>query len=149
MTGKPLAKRVIPDSGPAARQPVGTEELIEGKLIVVADDEVVFHIERGNGIAERGIEGVHFLADVRRLIQRLAVGVGGGELKAAAGVARAEFERVVVGVANVGLERIAAEVGAQRPARSVHLAAGNRIVDRVLAAWRRRSAFPAALRSAG
>ena len=48
VTGKPLAKRVMPESDQPLRQPVGMEELIEGQLIVVADDEVVLHVERGD-----------------------------------------------------------------------------------------------------
>ena len=118
---------------PAARQPVGMEELIEGQLIVVADDEVVLHIERRDGIAERRIEGVDLFADVRRLVQRLAVGVGGIELEPARGVARAEFERVVVGVADVRLEGVAAEVRSQLLACSIDHPARCRIVDRIFA----------------
>ena len=49
-------------------------------------------------------------------------------------MAGAEFERVVVGMADGRLQRIAAEVRSQRPACSVHLSAGDGIVDRVFAA---------------
>ncbi len=49
-------------------------------------------------------------------------------------MAGAEFQRVVVGVADGGLQRIAAEVRAQRPARTVYLPTADRIIDGVLAA---------------
>ena len=54
-----------PGEGPAVCQAVGMKELIERKLILIADDEVVFYIERRDAIAERGIEGVDLLAGVR------------------------------------------------------------------------------------
>src|ERR1700728_4413634 len=56
---------------------------------------------------------------------------------------RAQFKRVVVGVADVGLQRIAAERGTQRTARSAYLAAADRVIYAVFAtrstgqrAWR-------------
>ncbi len=120
---------------PSAGEAIGAEELVEGQLILVAEDEVVLHVEGRERVAERRVEGVDLFADVGRLVQRFAVGVGGGELEAAAGVAGAEFERVVVGVADVGLQRVAAEVGSERAAGSVDLAAADGEVDGVFAAW--------------
>ncbi len=138
VTGKPLAKRVMPETDQpwASCRPIrrGTQELFEGQFVFVAEDEVVFDVERRERITERGVEGIDFLADVRRLIQRLAEGVGRGDFQTAAGVAGAQLERVVVGMADVRLQRVAAEVCSQRSARSVHLTAGNGIVDSVFAA---------------
>ena len=89
-------------------------------------------------IAERGIEGIDLFADVRRLIQRLAVGVGGGELEPAAGVARAQFERVVVGVADVDCSALLPKFGPSGPRVPFTCPPPIGIVHRVFAARRRR-----------
>ena len=79
------------------------------------------------------VERIHFFADIRRLVEGFAVGVGGGELEASAGVTGAELEGVVVGMSDIRLQRVAAEVGTERPAGAVHLASADRVVDSVLA----------------
>ena len=63
--GKPLANRVIPERDQPLCQAIGMTKLIEGQLILIAHDEIVFHIERGDAIAERGIEGIDFFPGVR------------------------------------------------------------------------------------
>jgi hypothetical protein len=55
--GKPLAISVIPDTD----HPVSGswfEELVEGELVLVTDDEVMFHVKGREAVAERGIEGI-------------------------------------------------------------------------------------------
>ncbi len=94
------------------------EQMFEGKLVGVAHYEVVLYVEGGQSAAERGIDWVHFFAHVRRLIDGFAEGVAGEQLQALAGVAEAEFQRVVVGIADRGLIGIAAEIRAQRSAGS-------------------------------
>ena len=43
--GKPLAKRVMPESDQPWLQAIGTKELVERQLILIAENEILFHIE--------------------------------------------------------------------------------------------------------
>src|SRR3984957_19020227 len=132
--GKAAAEVGDAGDGPAFGGAVGdAEEAIEGKFVGVADNEVMLYIESGECVAERGIDGIDFFADVGGLIHGFAEGIAGKHLQAAAGVAEAEFEGVVIGVADGGLIGIAAEVGAERSAGSVDGLAGSRGEDVALA----------------
>ena len=105
-TGKMTDARKRPSLGHA----IGMKPLIERELVFVTDDNIVLHIEGGEAIAERGIEGVDLLADVRGLVHRPAVGVGGRELEPPTGMAGAQLESIVIGGANRRLQRIAAKI---------------------------------------
>src|SRR5580704_8464038 len=107
---------------------------VEGQLKFIAENEVVFYVEGRQRIAECGIERVDLLADIGGLINRLAVGVGRGELEPAAGVAGAEFKGVIVRMADCRLQPITAETRPERPARSVHLPTSDWVIHRIFPA---------------
>jgi len=67
--GKPAGDMSNAGDGPASGEAAGLEELIEGQLVLVADDEVVFHIESGEAVAQRRVEGIDLFADVGRLVE--------------------------------------------------------------------------------
>src|SRR5271163_534940 len=103
--------------------------MLDGQLIVVAHDEVVFHIKRGQRFAERGIERIYGFAQVRSLVLRFAEGVSGEHGEASGGVAQSDLQCVVVRVADGGLIGIAAEVRAERAASAVeNLARGGGVL---------------------
>src|SRR5580693_3201776 len=117
---------------PAARPGVRCmEELSKGKLVVVADDEIVFHVKRRERFAKRGIERIDGFAEVGRLVLGFAEGVAGEHGEAPGGVAQSDLERVVTGVAGRRLIGVAAEIRAERPARAVENLAGGGGVLRV------------------
>src|SRR5271170_3116163 len=105
----------FPAAGPGVG---GAKELFERKLVVVADDEIVFHIEGGERFTKSGIERVDGFAEVRRLVLRFAEGVTGEDGEAPGAVAQSDLQRVVIGVADGGLVGVAAEVRAQWSARA-------------------------------
>src|SRR5580704_12819421 len=111
--------------------------MFERKQIVVADDEIVLHIERRERFAERRIQRIDGFAEIRRLILRLAEGVAAENREAAAGVAQRDLERVVIRIADGGLARVAAEIRTERAARAVENLAG---VSDVLAVFAKRTA---------
>ncbi len=119
---------------PTFGEAIGGEVLVEGQLIFIADDQVVFYVEGRDGVAESGVDGIDFFADVGGLVEGLAVGVGGGDFEASTGVPGAEFECVVVGVADGGLVGVAAEGGSERAAGSVDLTACDGEIGGVFAA---------------
>lgn len=80
--GKTAGEARNAGKGPAIRQPAGVKPPIEGKLVFVAHDKIMLHIERRQRIAERRVEGIDLFPDVRRLIHRFAEGIGGGKLQA-------------------------------------------------------------------
>ena len=118
---------------PAACEAVCAQKSVKRQLVLIADDKVLLDVERGDRVAERRVERVDFFGGVGGLVERFAVGVGGGKLEPPAGVPRAEFERIVVGVADGGLLRIAAKVGPERTTRTVDHAAADGVVGRVFA----------------
>ena len=114
-----MLKRVIPESShPSVQRLVAWKKTLEGKLVAVAHDEVLRNIESRQGPAERGIERVHFFAQIGGLIQRLAVRICRQQLQRSAGVPQRDLQRVVVGVADGGLVRVASEIRPQRPSAS-------------------------------
>src|SRR5580704_7588119 len=111
--------------------------MFERKQIVVADDEIVLHVERRERFAERRIQRIDGFAEIRRLILRFAEGVAAENREAAAGVAQRDLERVVIRIADGGLTRVAAEIRTKRAARAVENLSG---VADVLAVFAERTA---------
>jgi hypothetical protein len=66
-----------------------------------SEDDILRYVERRDSIAERGIEGIDFLADVRGPIQGLAIRIGAKELETSGGMASAELKRVVISATDI------------------------------------------------
>ena len=69
---------------------------------------------------------------------RLAVGIRRQQLQRSAGVPQSNLQRVVIGVADGGLERIAAEIRTQRPSGPVDGLTGRGDEDIAFVEWTAR-----------
>src|SRR5712692_4594760 len=70
-------KSAAETSGPGNRPATGQlaappEDPVERDVVVVADDKVVAHVERGWRFRSLNVKRVHLFADVRRDVDRLA-----------------------------------------------------------------------------
>src|SRR5580658_2851383 len=80
-------------NGPTLRPTVGNgKQAIERELPGITHHKVVRDVESRQSPAERGIDGIHFLADAGRLIDRFAECITSKYLQSFAGMAKAEFE---------------------------------------------------------
>src|SRR6516164_3297124 len=79
--------RDLPTLGPAVR---AAEEMLQGQLIVVADDKVVPDVKGGQSIAQGRIDRVNLFPQIGRIVERLAEGVPGRQLQSAIDMAQTE-----------------------------------------------------------
>ena len=124
VTGSPVENLVMPLNLHPLTKPARSAKEIEGQLVVVADDEVVPHVERGERMLAR-VEQIDLLAVSRTIVQRLGVGVAGEKFQAGDLLAHTHLQRVVAGLAAGDEVAIAGEVRPERPARAVDGASGD------------------------
>ena len=75
------------------------------------------HVEGREAAAQRGIDGVHWLRQPRRLIDRLRIGLPGEQIESMRAMIRVSFQRAVVRVRNRPLQLHAAERGSESCSR--------------------------------
>ena len=129
--GKAAGKMSNAGEHPFTAEAVGMEDAIEWQLIFITQNKIMLHIKRGQSITKCGMEWIDFLADVGRLVHGFAISICSKKFQPPTGMARAELERSVICMANVRLERIAAEIRSKRAASTVHDSAGDWIVHTV------------------
>src|SRR5690242_7023290 len=105
----------------------------EGEPEVVGGHQAVADIPRGEGAAQTEVEGIDGIGEARRLIDRLAEGIREQQFEAAAGMAQAGLEGIVIRVADAGVVIVVGEVGAEPyPGAREHAAGGGGVL-RILA----------------
>src|SRR5262249_38455758 len=107
------------EAPPFRERAVAVKDAIQRKVVVVADDEVVPHVERGRRFREAHIERVDLLPEVRGDVDRLTERIPCHDAGIRTGVAEIDFEGVVSRVASRLLTRDGAELGAEWPTRTI------------------------------
>jgi hypothetical protein len=78
------------------------QQLLERDFVVVAQDEVMLHVECGDGIFLAEIEGVALFLDTGGSIHRLSVGVARPGRRSLARTLPGSLEAIVIGVSHKG-----------------------------------------------